>query len=235
MSDKIEALQKYDTPSITNVVATYPGKSTCMGLYHPWETDWYTDQSLKCMFPELGPRAGYVVTCVYGMVDPSFKQLGFVDVLRAIKASPKPVILAVKQNFPPHLKDKIGLMGGNMMTAFKTAGVVGVLSDGPSRDLDEVRPIGLQYMLTGLTPGHGDMAVQAVNVPVTICGMAVAPGECVHMDSTGAVKFPAQFIDEIDRRCAESVADEAKMQKLMRECDPDDVERLGRLIGGIYD
>ena len=56
-----------------------------------------------------------------------------------------------------------------------------------SRDLDEVRPMGFQYMLTGVTAGHGAMAVQAVNVPVSVGGMDVAPGEIIHMDENGAV------------------------------------------------
>ena len=34
-------LRKYDTPSITNVVATYPGNPLCLGLYNPWTENWY--------------------------------------------------------------------------------------------------------------------------------------------------------------------------------------------------
>ncbi len=34
--EMLEELQKYDTPSITNVVATYPGSPLCLGLYNPW-------------------------------------------------------------------------------------------------------------------------------------------------------------------------------------------------------
>ena len=33
-----------------------------------------------------------------------------------------------------------------------------------------------QYMLTGVTAGHGAQAVQAINVPVSVGGMDVAPG-----------------------------------------------------------
>jgi regulator of RNase E activity RraA len=45
-------------------------------------------------------------------------------------------------------------------------------------------------LLGGVTAGHGEMAVQAVNVPVSVGGMDVAPGELIHMDENGAVKFP---------------------------------------------
>ena len=57
------------------------------------------------MYPELGRRAGYVVTCVYGPVDPDFPSpYGFLDVLKAIEAAPKPVVLAIKQDFPEEIK-----------------------------------------------------------------------------------------------------------------------------------
>ena len=234
MKEKLEQLLQYDTPSITNVVATYPGdKELCLGLYHPWEGNWYTDETLRCMFPEHGRRCGHVVTCVYGMPDPLYNRLGFGDVLHAIAAMPKPVVLAVKQNFPPHIKRINGLLGGNMMTALKSSGVVGVLSDGPSRDLDEIRPLGVQYMLTGATAGHGPFSVQAINVPVDICGMHVAPGEIVHMDENGAVKFPASQLDAIASRCQKLAAIESKRQSLMRATS--DPAKLAEIMSGIYD
>ncbi len=232
--EKIEQLHKYDTPSITNVVATYPAdKENCLGLYNPWEAHWYTDQSLKCMFPELGRRAGYVVTCVYGMPDPTYNRLGQKDVLAAIEKSPKPVILAVKQNLPDYIKNKNGLMGGNMLTAFKAAGVVGVMSDGPSRDVDEIRPMGVQYMLTGVTAGHGTFALEAVNVPVDICGMDVMPGEIVHMDENGACKFPAEKLDDVLELAEKLHQIESKRMELMRNSDS--VEEIMKILSGAYD
>ena len=32
----LQALTKFDTPSITNVVATYPSNPLCLWLYNPW-------------------------------------------------------------------------------------------------------------------------------------------------------------------------------------------------------
>lgn len=230
----LEKLKNFDTPSITNVVATYPGDTTnCLGLYNPWESKWYTDQSIRCIFPELGRRAGYVVTCVYGLPDPGFKRLGIGDVLKAIEAAPKPVILVVKQNFPEEIKKKNGLLGGNMMTAFKSAGVVGVISDGPSRDVDEIRPMGMQYLLTGICSGHGDFAVHAVNVPVEVCGMDVCPGEIIHMDENGAVKFPRENLEDVLERAERLQVIESNRQRRMRETK--DINEITKIMNGIYD
>jgi len=149
------------------------------------------------MYPELGPLVGYAVTCVYGLPDPNFKRLTFMDVIDALDASPKPTVLILKQEFPPEIAGKVGLSGGNMTSAMKAVGCVGVISNGPSRDIDEIRPMKIQYFLSGITPGHGDMAVHAVNVPVSVAGMDVAPGEIIHMDENGAVKFPADKLEAV--------------------------------------
>src|SRR5690349_10778690 len=178
----LEELKNFDTPSITNVVATYPNSPLCLGLYNPWTENWYTDQSVRCMYPELGRLVAYAVTCVYGLPDPNFARLSFMDVIDALDASPKPTILVLQQKFPPEIAGKVGLAGGNMVSAMKAIGCVGMISNGPSRDLDEIRPMRFQYMLSGVTAGHGAMAVQSVNAPVSVAGMDVAPGEIIHMD-----------------------------------------------------
>ena len=84
-----------------------------------------------------------------------------------------------------------------MTTAMKAMGCVGAISNGPSRDIDEIRPMRFQYLLSGIAPGHGPQAVHAVNVPVTVAGMDVAPGDIIHMDENGAVKFPADKLEAV--------------------------------------
>ncbi len=193
----LEELKNFDTPSITNVVATYPESPLCLGLYNPWSENWYTDTSIRCMYPELGRRVGYAVTCVYGLPDPNYSRLSFMDVLEAMEASAQPTVLVIEQKFPEELASKVGLAGGNMVSAMKALGCVGLLSNGPSRDLDEIREMDFQYMLSGVTAGHGAMAVHAVNVPVSVGGMDVAPGELIHMDENGACKFPADQLEAV--------------------------------------
>lgn len=230
----IEELKKYDTPTITNVVATYPGAPTCLNLYHPWDVNWYTDDRLRVMFPELGRTCGFAVTCTYGLPDASVKAgLGIGDVLQAIGDSPKPVVLLIKQDYPKRIKRKIGLCGGNMATAFKSAGCVGIISDGPSRDVDEIRPMRIQYMLTGTTAGHGPMAVKSVNTPVEISGMDVCPGEIVHMDENGAVKFPRKYLYEVLECCRVLAAEEEK--KMLMLASTSDPALLTKYMQGLYD
>jgi len=233
MSEKLlEQMKQYDTPSVTNVVATYPNSDLCLGLYNPWKGHWYTDQSLRCMYPELGRTIGYAVTVTYSEPDAGFSRLGFADLCRAIQDSPKPVVLIIKQNMPEEIKNKNGLCGGNMTTAFKALGVVGIISDGPSRDVDEVRSMGVQYMLTGVCAGHGEFSIQEINTPVEVCGMAVAPGELVHMDENGAVKFPADKLEAVAELCEKLRVHEQDKQLRLSQCR--DPEEMARIISDNY-
>jgi regulator of RNase E activity RraA len=191
-------LRKIDTPTITNVVATYPKNPLCLGLYNPWTENWYTDSSIRCVYPEMGAVIGHAVTCVYGLPDPNYSgRLSFMDVVDALDAMKKPTILVIQQKWPEGIMAKAGLAGEIMTTSMQAVGCIGLLSNGPSRDVDAIRRLNFQMLLGGVTAGHGEMAVQAVNVPVSVGGMDVAPGDLIHMDENGAVKFPADKAEAV--------------------------------------
>ena len=197
----IEKLKKIDTPTVTNVVATY---QSSLQLYDAWYGEWYTDTSVRCMYPEYGSTVGYVATVVYALETTRKEGLDRWALPDHLDATKKPIILVAKQDFPSELKNRVGLFGGNMTTRFKAQGVVGVISDGPTRDLEEIREVGgVQYLVTGLTPGHGDFVAREVGIPVTVAGITVMPGDMIHMDVHGACKFPARYLPEVLRRCEE--------------------------------
>lgn len=229
--DTLKQLEAYDTATITNVVGTYPNDpKTCLGLYNPWTVNWYTDQRLRCVFPDLGPRAGYAVTVQYGMPDANYRRLGFDDVLRAIEASSKPVILVLRQNLPKQYLQKNGLCGTNMTAAMKALGCIGVVTDGPCRDIREIRDLDFQYLLTGVCAGHGDFAVEAVNIPVSVSGMDVTPGEIVHMDENGACKFPAAYSEQVLSLAEKLSRIEEKRIGSLSRCTR--AEEVIRILGG---
>ncbi|GAG78437.1 unnamed protein product [marine sediment metagenome] len=69
--------------------------------------------------------------------------------------------------------------------------------------------------MSGVTPGHGSMAISAINVPVSVAGMDVAPGEIIHMDENGACKFPADRLADVYKNVQELVkAEEERVKKI---------------------
>jgi 4-hydroxy-4-methyl-2-oxoglutarate aldolase len=223
-------LRRFDTPSVTNIVATYPGNPLCLGLYEPWGQNWYTDQSVRCIYPELGRTIGYAVTVVYSLPDPNFNRLSMIDLVDALGKSKKPIVLVIKQDFPAEILPKVGLAGGQMTTIFKACGAVAVVTNGPSRDVDEIRPIKFQYIMSGSTPGHGAMAISAINVPVSVAGMDVAPGELIHMDENGACKFPADRLADVCKNIDALVTAEEERAAAIRAAR--NIEEIKAVLSG---
>ena len=91
--------------------------------------------------------------------------------------------------------------------------------------------MGFQLMLTGVTPGHGDFSVKAVNVPVSVCSMDVCPGEIIHMDENGACKFPVSRIEEVVALCEKLAEKERKQMEEMRNAN--DISKVGHDHEGI--
>jgi regulator of RNase E activity RraA len=143
--------------------------------------------------------------------------LSFFDVIDALDAMKKPTILVIQQKWPDNMMSKAGLAGEIMVTSMKAVGCIGMVSNGPSRDVDAVRRLDFQMLLGGVTAGHGEMAVQAVNVPVTVGGMDVAPGDMIHMDENGAVKFPPDRAGQILKNSRAMLAEEAELLAKLRQ------------------
>jgi len=214
----IEELKKFDTATICNVVATYSGSDICLKLYDQWWGEYYTDTSLHCMYPEMSPVCGYAATAWYSDRRPYYTDIDRFALFDHLDATPKPIVLIAKQSFSSaKMKKLCGLFGGNMTAQFKAFGVVGIVSDGPLRDLEEIRPQQVQYLATGLTSGHGDLQLRAAGIPVKVAGMSVMPGDIVHMDQCGAAKFPAKYLPKVLEYARELIKREEKQKAVFQD------------------
>lgn len=89
--------------------------------------------------------------------------------------------------------------GGILSRAAVQRGVAGVVIDGAARDLDESRELGLPLYGRAGTPrtARGRIVEKAWNVPVTICGIAVAPADLVLADASGVVFVPRARAEDV--------------------------------------
>ncbi len=213
----IRELRKFDTATICNVVATKPHSDICLKLYDAWTGEYYTDTSIRCIYPELGPLCGYAATAWYTDTKPGQSELDPRVLDEHLDATSKPVILVAKQSYSDDLLKKSGLFGGVITAEYKAFGVVGVVTDGPMRDYVEIREQGVQYLAAGFTSGHGDISLSGANIPVVVGGMSVKPGEIVHMDQCGACKFPADKLQKVLEYANELVRREAEEKAIFQD------------------
>ncbi len=109
--------------------------------------------------------------------------------------------------------------GGMASLAAKVKGVAGLLVDGGVRDLEEMIAFDFPVFARHLVPttGRGRLKVEAIGEAVTVDGVAVAAGDIVVADGTGAVCLPRDRAEAIVAR-AEALQrdDEAAVAAIQR-------------------
>jgi 4-hydroxy-4-methyl-2-oxoglutarate aldolase len=111
--------------------------------------------------------------------------------------------------------DQVSNLGGMSATIGHRQGEIGAIVDGGARDVDHSRSIGLPVWSRSVSPITGKWRVEtvAVNKPVTICGIAVNPGDLVLADETGVCFVPRERAGEVLQRAQRNAAAEKLRDK----------------------
>jgi 4-hydroxy-4-methyl-2-oxoglutarate aldolase len=92
----------------------------------------------------------------------------------------------------------VALVGELLATQAQVRGVAGILVDGAVRDLEELAEIGLPIWARfvraqGATKGE----IGKLDVPVTVGGAEIRPGDLVVLDCDGAMALQRERVDEV--------------------------------------
>ena len=186
--EQIEALAAIDTPTICNAIEAFDVRGRVEGFF---------GMDIRCLSPELGVMTGYAVTARVDASTPGAppNQAAWEDWVRAMAAAPKPVVL-VFQDVGPNPR-RSAHCGEVMATLARRLGTVGLVTDGGVRDILEVRGLGFHYFAAGLVPSHGTTRFLEVNVPVTLDGVHIQPGDLIHGDINGVTTIPAEIAGQV--------------------------------------
>jgi regulator of RNase E activity RraA len=205
--EQLAGLQKIDSPTVSNAIERFRVRPRLEG-FASWE--------LRCAFPELGTMVGYAVTCTADTTTESrADERGLLRLWAAIEAAPKPAVLVIKDIGPE--RNRSCHMGEVMATTARALGAVGCVSDGGLRDVVEVRALGgFQYFCPGFVVSHGNPIICDVDVPVTIEGMAVKPGDLLHGDANGVLIVPDDVADRVAAEAERVRAEEREVLDFVR-------------------
>jgi regulator of RNase E activity RraA len=125
-----------------------------------------------------------------------------------------------------------GSWGGLLTLGAKVKGIAGVLADGPVRDIDEAREAGFPVFTRALTAmtARGRVYEQATNVPITMWGAEVSPGDYVIADSSAVIFIKAGDIDRVLDTAEDIAAREATMTKAILAGTP-----MTQVMAGNYE
>ncbi len=108
---------------------------------------------------------------------------------------PKDKVLVMASNGHPD----ISLGGGTKLSRVRNHQLSGVLCDGRLRDFDELSTYGIAVYCKGETTRAGGNMIQPylTDVPVTVDGVTIVPGDYIYADSSGAVVIPENDLEQI--------------------------------------
>ena len=180
-------LRSVDTPTVCNAIEVAQGKRGFNA---------FTRGTMLCSAPDDPPMVGYAVTAQIAAAappteDPRTIRTRRMEYYRAMAQGAKPSVAVVEDLDYPGC---IGAYWGEVNTTIhKGFGMSGALTNGVMRDLGDLAP-GFPVVAGSIGPSHGFVHVRSVNVPVTIRGLRIAPGDLVHADRHGAIVVPPDVI-----------------------------------------
>lgn len=120
---------------------------------------------------------------------------------KAIEVVPAGHVLVVDT----HGVDVSGTFGDILVARLRVRGVAGVVSDGPMRDVAELRKMDFPVFARGnaAPPSYASMLAADAQVPIGCGGVAVFPGDIVIADPDGVVVLPAAIAEEVARDAME--------------------------------
>jgi len=196
----LERLAKYDTPTICNVIELFDVRPRTSG---------YMNDTIKACFPKMPPMVGYAVTSTFRSMSPprgGDVYASMSDQVSAYAGLPGPAVMVYQDLDVPIISATFGEV---MCTVYKSFGAKGLITSGAGRDLDQVERIDFPCFTSGAICSHGYCHTLQVNVPVTVGGICIYPGDLIHGDVNGVTTIPQDIASEIPDACDELAAAEA--------------------------
>jgi len=181
----LEALARYDTPTICNAMEIVAPGRRLIG---------YTTKPLVCPFPDLPPIVGYARTVTIRSVlasglSAAEQQAKRIAYYEYVGAGPGPRISVIQDIDGTDVG--FGAFWGEVQSAVhKALGCLGVVTDGSIRDIAQWAP-GFQVLAGSIGPSHAYVHAESFGSEVRVAGMTVRSGDLIHADRHGAVVIPS--------------------------------------------
>ncbi|KIZ46438.1 MULTISPECIES: RraA family protein [Rhodopseudomonas] len=195
----LEALGRYDTPTICNAMEIVAPQRRLIG---------FTTRPLVCPFPDLPPIVGYARTATIRATAASSlpaaeQRAGRQAYYDYVGTGEGPRISVIQDIDGANIG--FGAFWGEVNSAIhKALGCLGVITDGSIRDIPQWAP-GFQALAGSIGPSHGHVHVTGFGDEIRVAGMAVRSGDLIHADRHGAVVVPhevAALLPEAAELCA---------------------------------
>lgn len=180
----LEALARYDTPTICNAMEIVAPERRLIG---------FTTKPLVCPFPDLPPIVGYARTVTIrsamksglSAAEQSAQRIAYYEY---VGTGYGPRISVIQDIDGPDIG--FGAFWGEVQSnVHKALGCLGVVTDGSIRDTPQWAP-GFQALAGSIGPSHAYVHAESFGGDVRVAGMTVRSNDLIHADRHGAIVIP---------------------------------------------
>lgn len=192
-------LAKFDTPTVCNVVELWNLRPRNAG---------YMNHEIRACYPSLPPMVGYALTSTFRSMSPPRGGDVYASLGKQIEVMPQlpgPPVIVFQDLDEPVASATFGEV---MCSTYKAFGAQGLITSGTGRDIEQVARLNFPCFTRGETCAHGYCHILSVNVPVTVGGLTIFPGDLLHGDLNGVTTVPHAIASEIPGACRELAAAE---------------------------
>ncbi|MBA26766.1 MAG: hypothetical protein CL749_06560 [Chloroflexi bacterium] len=207
---QIKLIGEMQTCAVSNAIEGLNVRSRTEGFMTP---------DIKSMFPGMVAMAGHAVTAVIKASTPPSENMNFSRVtwVDEILKIPAPRVIVMKDLDHPNV---IGSFWGEVQSAIHTAlDCVGVVTDGGVRDLDEMQEYGFNAFATTQLVSRANVHLVEANIPVTIGGVTVSPGDILLGDKHGVISIPKEVVEDLPAAIAKVEAGEKEIIDVCKSRD----------------
>lgn len=186
-------LNRFDTPTVCNVIELFDVRPRDNG---------FLDPSIRSIYPKLPPISGYATTATFRSGGPAPEGGGYASLPDQVEkflgevSAPRIVV------FQDLDSPVVGATYGEVMcTLYKSFGCVGLVTSGASRDIEQVEKLGFPCFSSSIVSSHAYCRIEEVNVPVTIGGVTIRPGDVLHADANGVSTIPNKLVPAVALGC----------------------------------
>jgi regulator of RNase E activity RraA len=207
--EQLAALRRLDAPTVANAIETFNVRPRNTG---------FMSSDIRCLYPDLGVMVGYACTAVIAAdhQPPAHPKVSRQDWWRKVLETPAPRVVVMQDSDGQPVGSFWGEVQGNI---HKALGCVGVVTNGGVRDLDEVRALGFYYFARAVLVSHAYVHLVDIDVPVSIGGLVVQPGDLIHADKHGVQVVPIDIAPQIPDAAAQVAARERRIIEVCQSPD----------------
>jgi regulator of RNase E activity RraA len=207
--EQLEALRQFDAPTVANAIETFNVRPRNTGFMSP---------EVRCMLPELGVLVGYACTAIIAAdhQPPEQPKVSRPDWWRKVAETPAPRVVVMQDSDTQPVGSFWGEVQGNIHRAL---GCVGLVTNGGVRDMDEVKALGFHCFAHAVLVSHAYVHLVEIDVPVSVGGLVVQPGDLIHADKHGVQVIPIDIAPQLPEAVAKIAAGERRIIEVCQSPD----------------